>query len=193
MPNPIPLKTKSLIHKDESAMGFVESLVAIAVGGVACVALFSVASAVIREANYNEVRDAMNMYAIEGMDIVRSAASRSYADIPTCDPGSPNTEVDAIIIPGKPNLVKELEAYEDPCTDVGTSTGVCERLTMPKGSDPLFYREVTFTGAGSGAVVDGACVSMRVEVSVGLLINAGETDPPRGNLSEKTIVGYVFK
>ena len=182
------------INKDESGVGFVESLVAIAIGGIACIALFSVATTVIREANYNEIRDAMNMYAIEGMDIVRSSAARSFSTFPQCDTGNPTKDIEAYIVSGNPPSVIALDpALDAPCSVDGAAAGKCERLSMPKATDDFFYREVTVRGAGDNPVVGGVCTSMQVEVSVGLLMNAGESDPPRGNISEKTIVGYVFK
>jgi hypothetical protein len=134
----------------------------------------------------------MNMYGIEAMDIVRAQASRQYSSLPVCDSTNYQQETGAYLDGG---VVTPLDPTESFCSEVGPENGTCEPLTMPKGSENFFYRELTFTSAGTSPLDpnDNTCVSMRVEVHVGLLVNAGETDPPRGNLSEKTIVGYVFR
>jgi type II secretory pathway pseudopilin PulG len=179
------------VHTDEEGIGFVESLVAIAVGGIACIALFGVALTVIREANYNEMRDAMNTYAIEGIEQVRVQASTAYQSVPQCSASDPSAVVEAYLDNG--TAVKLLNT-QDLCSDAGDEAGTCERLTMPKGSTNIFYREVKLTGAGDDPIDEsGNCTKMRVEVSVGLLVNAGESDPPRGNLPERKIVGYISR
>lgn len=181
---------KNGLYQNEDGVGFVESLVAIAVGGIASIALFSVAMMVIRESNYNEMRDAMNMYAIDGMEKVRVQASQAYNTLPRCNTENPESPVKGYLSEG---FVVELESTDDFCSDIGDEIGKCERLRMPKGTEDIFYREVKLMGTGDNPVKDDQCIKMRVEVTVGLLVNAGEEDPPRGNLPEKTIVGYIAK
>lgn len=181
---------KNGLYQNEDGVGFVESLVAIAVGGVASIALFSVAVMVIRESNYNEMRDAMNMYAIDGIETVRVQASQAYDTLPGCDTANPTSPVKGYL---DSDMIVELESTEDLCSNIGEETGKCERLPMPKGTTEVFYREVKLMGTGMDPVKDDQCIKMRVEVTVGLLVNAGEEDPPRGNLPEKTIVGYIAK
>ena len=57
-------RISTTLIRDEEGVGFMESLVAIIIGGIACTALLSVAVGVVREANNNQIRDGMNLYAM---------------------------------------------------------------------------------------------------------------------------------
>ncbi len=170
---------KRIVH-DERGLGFMESLIAIIIAGVACTALLSVAVGVVRESKNNEIRDAMNQYAVQGFEEVRVMAARNFEVIP-CNDAIPASPIFRYLDGGE--LV---DPPNEPCSAVG-SDGSCERLTLPTGGEEFLYREITFEGAG------GTCNKIRVTVDVGMLLNATmeEGSSPRNFITKTKIVGYV--
>lgn len=179
------------IHSDENAFGFIESLVAIVVGGVACIALLSVAAAVVREANNNEIRDAMNMHAIDGIESVRTLAEREFDTVP-CDPNNPTVPQRAWI--NNSGHIEFVDAATGHCTEnASEGDGLCEKLSMPRRNDDFFYRELIFYAPNVASVQNGECYKVRVEVHVGLLQNIPGWGAPNSAITEKVIEGYVAK
>ena len=176
------------IVRNEDGFGFLESLIAIIVAGIACVALLTIAVGVIREAKKNEVRDAMNQYAIEGLEYVRKYSSSDYSIINggsgLCDAASP-TGTYAYLdlgdeIPTPPNdLYIEAVLKAERCSE-GQNT--CEKLPLPdeSGARDIFYREITLLRHR-----DHMCKVVRVTVTVGLL------DPESLKIEPVSMVGYI--
>ena len=191
-------RKRTSLQKNEDGIGYVESLIAITVAGVACVALLSVAVMVMREAKNNEYRDVMNQYALEGFEVVRSISVSDYSQITAVcesankvgflvesnpDPQFPH--VDALEVP-------EDDHAEELCSDLDFGeNGNCEKLPMP-GYDNVgdtFYREVHV----EEDLVLG-CDRVKVIVKVGLF-PVSEGDPGRNAVrnfkTDIEIVGYV--
>ena len=181
------ITSKEEILGNEKGFGLVESLIAIVLAGVASVALISVAIGVIREANNNQIRDAMNYYAVQGLEEVRvMAAEDSNFDDGVggleCPTGGGS--VYGMFEGGE--LIKIENGIFKICSEIGSDTGTCERLEMPGNEKDFLYREVALK------MIDGECYKQRVEVTVGMLANDPGTDHgPRGFISEVTIVGYI--
>lgn len=169
---------KSLL-KSEEGLGFVESLIALLIAGVASVALISIAASVIRESKNNEMRDAMTQYAVQGLEKVRWVA---------------DGDIDRIPVPA----IETITDYycldiDDNCDGLGTPfgkiaipdnrcsvdgpDGECGKLNLSGGGDHVFYREIGFAQAGCGAV--------KVVVSVGFLVEG------RGLAKEMQVTGFI--
>ncbi|MBN2100325.1 hypothetical protein JW710_00305 [Candidatus Dojkabacteria bacterium] len=156
------------IVDSEEAVGFVESLIAILIVGVASVALLSISAAVVREAKRNEIRDARTQYAVEGMEKVRWIAE--VDDIP--GPGYYClTDDDGCDGEGYLKLIEG-----ERCSENNDGSGECGRLPLSTGSE-FFYREIYIEDADSGSV--------KFEVLV------GELRRPSSTKSESSIVGHI--
>lgn len=165
------------VLSDEKGLGFVESLIALLIAGMACVALLSVAAAVIRESVNNEMRDAMTQYAVEGLEKVRLIADEDISDIPV-----PANEMSTYYycLEADENCNSEeatslpLIAISNRCSDNGNE---CGKLRSSRSVDNMFYREIEIKQAGYGAV--------RVTVVVGFL------EEGRNLARESEIVGFI--
>lgn len=163
----------SKYRKDESGLGFVESLVALMVAGIACAALLSVATSVIRDAKKNEIRDARNQYSAEGLDRLRWIAEQDQDQIP-----SPRTErYFCIGSAGECNSDGD-ELIEIDSNDLCSKGGdICEKLKLSGGGDDYFYREID--------IKCGGCNSVRATVRVGPLSKTST------GVSSSAVKGYI--
>lgn len=167
---------KEMLTKDE-ALGFVESLVSIAVAGMACVAFLSIAASVVREEKNNELRDAMKQYAVEGLEQVRWVSDENIEDIPIPNSNSVLTyclRSDDSCSGGSEPFVQIDNGKR--CSDSSIGKGACGRLSLARGGDPVFYREVDFERVG---------VSVKATVRVGLLVEG------RNLGREHSTIGYI--
>lgn len=167
------------------AFGFIESLIAILITGIACTALIGVAVQVIREAKNNEIRDAMTQYAVQGFEKLRVMSVSDFDAIPCSTPGG--------VMRGylEGGVIKEVSQAEL-CSVAGLDEGVCEKLPLPTGNDSdFFYREIDFQRVN---LIGKECTSIKVTVRTGML-DAGSADPnreyPRNFVTNTQIVGYV--
>lgn len=166
-------KTKKIIDS-ESGLGFVESLMALLIAGIACVALISLSASIIKEAKRNEYRDAMNQYAIEGLDRVRW--------MNTTDPGSIPCDHTAAwnyykIVEDGENY--DLETVAERCSE-NWNTDNCEALKLTEDGRDFFYRDVQ-----TECTATSDTIKITVEV--------GFRNPVSGMSSSNEIVGYVPK
>jgi hypothetical protein len=181
------------ILNEESAMGYVESLISLVVAGIACVALLSVASAVIREAAKNETRDAMTQYSVEGLERVRLVADADINLIPVpsgsttehyClddDPGCDGDCIDGDCSNGRLPFHK-ITNESSLCSQDDEGDGECGQLSLKSGGDPLMYREIDITKSGCGAV--------EVVVRVGFL-QSGRNNNEADAARETEVRGYI--
>ncbi len=181
------------ILNEESAMGYVESLISLVVAGIACVALLSVASAVIREAAKNETRDAMTQYSVEGLERVRLVADADINLIPVpsgsttehyClddDPGCDGDCIDGDCSNGRLPF-HEITNTSSLCSEDDEGDGECGQLSLKSGGDPLMYREIDITKSGCGAV--------EIVVRVGFL-QSGRNNNEAEAARETEIRGYI--
>lgn len=170
---------KSLL-KSEEGLGFVESLIALIIAGVASVALISIAASVIRESKNNEMRDAMTQYAVQGLEKVRWVANGDIAEIPV--PAIEHVtdyycldiddECDSSEVPPQPFV--KIAIPDNRCSQDGSE---CGQLNLSDGGDHVFYREIGFEQAGCGAV--------KVVISVGFLVEG------RGLAREMQVTGFI--
>jgi len=169
---------KSVLKSDEG-LGFVESLIALFVAGMACVALLAVAAAVVRESANNEMRDSMTQYAVEGLEKVRLIADENIDDIPVPDNAVKTDYFCLDSDDGCDELGTPLGAiaYEDRCSVKGPSDGKCGKLRSSRGEDDMFYREIGIKQAGCGAV--------KVTIFVGFL------EEGRNLARESKIEGFI--
>ncbi len=195
--------------KDERGAGFLESLIAIILGGITCVALIGVAVAVIREAKNNEIRDALTYYATEGMERLRIIAKNDFSQIYYYDSGEGvhrgicdenatplrttygyfDSGDEFTILPttdGTPPIVRITDENEM-CSKDGS---LCERLSLPSGGNPILYRELSFYPIGT---INQECNLVRVKVKVGMIANESGGSYARNFVSETTLEGYISK
>lgn len=172
-------KSSGSILKSEEGLGFVESLIALLIAGMACVAFLSVASAVIRESANNAMRDSMNQYAVEGLEKVRLIADENITDIPVptasdteyyCLEADENCNSGVTPPPAPPPLV----AISDMCAE---NSSECGTLKLSEGGSDMFYREIGIKQAGSNSV--------KVTVTVGFLVEG------QGLARETKVVGFI--
>jgi Tfp pilus assembly protein PilV len=150
-------------RKSQEGMGYVESLIALVIAGIACVALLSLASAVIREAANNTMRDSLNQYATEGMEKVRVIADEDIEQIP-----SPAVGSETYCLNRDPGCCDGGDCDErgalievvDSCSENGRD-GECGMLDTDGDGDFEMYREVEVSPAG--------CGSVKVVLNVGML------------------------
>ncbi len=161
----------------EEGIGFLESLIAIVVAGIACIALLSLSSSILKETARNEMKDAMNKYAVEGLDMVRRAILEKTGETVTCSP----TATTYYYFHGQPKLIGTAE-YSQLCSQSPTGNN-CEKLPLRFGGENLFSREIEVTCAGE---------AMRINVRVQELI-AGHFKPVNQGKYTINIVGYVPK
>lgn len=152
-------------------MGYVESLIALMVAGIACVALLSIATSVLRESKNNEMRDAMTQFAAEGLERVRREAETNiyYIEPPGAADGENFYCLDRdegcqgdCWESGDDGCEVRLPFHRiegDRCSQ--NSNGECGKIALNEGEDPLFYREIGIKWAG--------CNSVEVTVYVGFL------------------------
>lgn len=167
--------------------------------GIACIALLSTAVMVMKEAKNNEYRDAMDYYALEGFEIVRSISSdadKYFQIADTCNGTEygflEDTEDENFDYARKDTLTPmTIDEYDARCSleDVGES-GYCEKLPMPGNEDvgETFYREISVEDASNA----GDCSRARVTVHVGLFPVPG-AGPVRNFDTYISLVGYVVE
>ena len=195
-------KIQEVLH-DETGVGFMESLIAIIVGGLACIALISVSITVVREAKNNEIRDAMTYYLADGMQLVRIAASNDYGQITNdsltgiCDYASgsipANAYLDTTNSPYKmsnPGIIPLSDPINptDLCSLHDGSD--CEKLPLPSNYEgaKMFYRELMFFPVD----VHG-CELVKVVVRVGMLANTAGNADARNFDTDVTLDGYITR
>lgn len=183
--------------EDESGVGFMESLIAIVVGGMACLALVGLAVNVIRESKNNEIRDALTYYAAEGMERVRVIAATNYDKIDNvstgaCSRGSvaygyfkPDELASVPVIVSKEGEFRFIK--NDLCSSHEGGT-VCEKLALPSGGGQILYRELTFFDRSE----NGDCNLVQVTVKVGMLANTSD-EHARNFVTEVSLDGFITR
>jgi len=168
-----------------------ESLIAIIVGGIACIALVSVAVAVIREAKNNEYRDALTFHSSQGLERVRVLATTDFQPFLTlCTSYSTpffawlNTDGSALITNSSPQDSSGMCLETSGADQNDGSDCYGERLKNPAAPElaDLFYRNLMFED-----VSGGNCTRMRVTVYTGML---GDPDL-RNFIEQNMLVGYI--
>lgn len=171
------------VNRFEEGIGFVESLIAIAIAGIACVALLNVATMVMKESKNNEYRDAMNTYAQEGFEKVRSL---SINDLNTVTKIATSCATKTGYLSSNGSSITCIPSTGQRCSEKG-KTGTCEKLPMPDKPEGImmFYREIdvkTATGSTSRA---------RVTVRVGMFPQPDGEGNVRNFETNVRFVGYV--
>ncbi|MBN1618687.1 hypothetical protein JW887_05115 [Candidatus Dojkabacteria bacterium] len=158
--------------QNENGSGFIESLISLAIGGICCAALLSLSASLIKEAKRTEMRDAMNQYAIEGMEELRW--------IRTNNPTAFN--INSNMVPGNYYVTSSdtiASAGTDLCSTNANSTH-CEKLKLNSSPNNLFYRYFVVEPPYNGNM-------WKITVKVGML-------PPRDEMIEpREVVGYIPK
>ncbi len=165
--------------KNQEGFGFIESLVALAVAGIASVALLALAASILREAKQNEIRDAMSQQALDGMEQIRNIASIDPEDVPDTGYYCLENDDECDHQAGQGGFVT-INA-PDRCSQGGDD---CGQLKLPSGEndDYFFYREVDIVDHGDAA---------KVTVRVGML---NPPDSWEGTArSESQIVGFISR
>lgn len=148
-------------------MGFVESLIALLLAGVACVALLSLGASVVRESLRTEMRDSMSQYADEALEDVKFMDIVDSGTVDCTHPGTYYFQENDLVLASTP---------QDLCSQVGPD-GECEKLVFRQDGEEMFYREIDVECAGD---------SDKVTVRVGTLLQ-------EYNLNETILVGYLPK
>ncbi|MEA3357067.1 MAG: hypothetical protein U9Q67_01390 [Patescibacteria group bacterium] len=179
--------------EEEKGSGFIESLIAIIVAGIATIALLGIAITVIRESKNNEIRDAMNQYAVEGMEKVRWIAASDPLAIPsgtneyclledTVDGSCDLSPGEVTADPDYSRYFHDITIGHYPPCSQNPADGECGKLSF--GSLPgFFYREVEMTQTTSGS-----------EPVIEVVIKVGRLTCPTGadkSLCESVIKGFV--
>lgn len=186
-----------------------ESLIAIIIGGIACIALLSLMITVIREEKNNEIRDALTYYAADGMAQLRVVAKNQYTQIyhddsgtlrGVCDNGQltygyfeeGRSRNDPLILPDTSSGVPDRITQSEEGTLCSNEGNECETLALPTGGRKLFYREIKFEPI---ALSGPACNLVRVTVRVGMIDNGtyGSQEYARNFETELELTGLITK
>jgi len=182
-------KINILVIKDENGSGFVESLIAIVIAGIACVALLSLGASLVREATKNEMIDAMDQHALAGLDKVKAKVLVDPGLFSSCSPGITYYYIE---YSGEDYSFTIIQNPSSLCSVREDGSGTCEKLKLRDNqADPLFFREIEVT-CPQGAD------SIQIDVVVGTLYKVafGKTDvgdDPDSEHYETRVTGIVPK